>query len=87
VDSLTLNCRNFVLEPTPAGLRPLKGSSGACIGTNQALGCRGFIPNHQWTTAREKVNEADDILATAISVLDPLFDVPVPESPTRRPRR
>lgn len=70
VNPLTLNCRNFVLEPTPAILKPPKGSSGACIGSNQALGCRGFIPNQQWTTARVKVNEADDILAIAISNLE-----------------
>jgi hypothetical protein len=70
VNPMTLNCRNFVLEPTPAILKPPKGSRGACIGTNQALGCRGFIPNQQWTTARVKVNEADDILAIAISNLE-----------------
>jgi hypothetical protein len=76
VNSLTLNCRNFVLEPTPTTLKPPRASIGACIGPNQAFGCRGFIPNHQWTEARLKVNEADDILAIAISNLDPLYDIP-----------
>ena len=70
VESLTLNCRNFVLEPTPAVLNPPEGSSGACIGPNQALGCRGFIPPHQWMTARVKVNEADDLFAIALSNLE-----------------
>lgn len=77
VVSLTSNCRNFVLTPTPAVLNPPRGSRGACIGPgpDQAPGCRGFIPDFQWSTARSKVIEADAILAIAISNLDPLYGV------------
>ena len=74
VNPLTLNCRDFVLQPVP---RHLRGNTiGTCIGPKHALGCLGEIPENQWTTARGKINEADDVLFVAINNLDQEFDVP-----------